>query len=162
MRLAFRQDDERARGELVRLPTRRHPLAAVRRQKPTVSNEVDPRVVANPEQARALLHAVSYVGGYRRARGRRLVGLYAGTYFGGFRPAEAVGLAESDLTLPDSGWGTALLHRTRPSVGKQWTDSGESHDDRGLKNRPTEDVRRVPVRGPRRIPVLAGPLCSAG
>jgi hypothetical protein len=38
-----------------------------------------------------------------------------------------------------------LLHRTRPSLGKQWTDSGETHDDRGLKNRPTEDVRRVPV-----------------
>lgn len=121
------------------------PLAAVRWQKPKVSNKVDPRVVANPEQARSLLHAVSYVGGYRRARGRRLVGLYAGMDFGGFRPAEAVGLAEPDLTLPDSGGGTALLHRTRPSVGKQWTDSGQSHDDRGLKNRPTEDVRRVPI-----------------
>ncbi|MFG2774504.1 tyrosine-type recombinase/integrase [Streptomyces sp. NPDC048350] len=122
-----------------------NPLAAVRWQKPKVSGEVDPRVVANPEQARSLLHAVSYVGGYRRARGRRLVGLFAGMYFGGFRPAEVVGLAEPDLTLPASGWGTALLHRTRPSVGKQWTDSGESHDDRGLKNRPNEDVRRVPV-----------------
>ncbi len=66
-------------------------------------------------------------------------------YLGGFRPAEAVGLSEPDLTFPDSGWGTALLHRTRPSVGKQWTDPGQSHDDRGLKNRPTEDVRRVPV-----------------
>ncbi|MEU3604815.1 tyrosine-type recombinase/integrase [Streptomyces sp. NPDC035033] len=122
-----------------------NPLASVRWQKPKVSNEVDPRVVANPEQARSLLHAVSYIGGYRRARGRRLVGLFAGMYFGGFRPAEAVGLTEQDLTLPESGWGTALLHRTRPSVGKQWTDSGESHDDRGLKNRPTEDVRRVPI-----------------
>ncbi|MEV4947288.1 site-specific integrase, partial [Streptomyces sp. NPDC053755] len=122
-----------------------NPLAAVRWQKPKVSSEVDPRVVANPEQARSLLHAVSYVGGYRRARGRRLVGLFAGMYFGGLRPAEAVGLAESDLSLPLSGWGSALLHRTRPSVGKQWTDTGESHDDRGLKNRPAEDVRRVPI-----------------
>jgi integrase len=34
----------------------------------------------------------------------------------------------------------------RPWVlGKQWTDSGESHDDRGLKNRPAEAVRRVPI-----------------
>ncbi|WP_405572815.1 site-specific integrase [Streptomyces sp. NBC_01167] len=122
-----------------------NPLASVRWQKPKVSSEVDPRVVANPEQARSLLHAVSYVGGYRRARGRRLVGLFAGMYFGGFRPAEVVGLAERDLTLPASGWGSALLHRTRPSVGKQWTDSGESHDDRGLKNRPNEDVRLVPI-----------------
>ncbi|WP_393097413.1 tyrosine-type recombinase/integrase [Streptomyces sp. LN325] len=124
---------------------RENPLTAVRWQKPKVSSEVDPRVVVNPQQALSLLHAVSYVGGYRRARGRRLVGLFACMYFAGLRPAEAVGLVEADLTLPARGWGTALLHRTRPSVGKQWTDSGESHDDRGLKNRPAEDVRRVPL-----------------
>nr|WP_282190032.1 hypothetical protein [Streptomyces sp. S1D4-11] len=47
--------------------------------------------------------------------------------------------------MPEQGWGAVLLHPTRPSVGKQWTDSGESHDDRGLKNRPSEDVRRVPI-----------------
>ncbi|WP_079406136.1 tyrosine-type recombinase/integrase [Streptomyces sp. 3211] len=140
---------------------RESPLAAVRWQKPKVSNEVDPRVVANPEQARSLLHAVSYVGGYRRARGRRLVGLFAGMYFGGFRPAEAVGLSEPDLTLPESGWGTALLHRTRPSVGKQWTDSGQSHDDRGLKNRPTEDVRRVPIP-PQLVSILREHLDTFG
>ncbi|MFJ4985106.1 tyrosine-type recombinase/integrase [Streptomyces sp. NPDC088732] len=122
-----------------------NPLGGVRWQKPKVSSEVDPRVVANPHQARSLLCAVSYVGGYRRARGRRLVGLFAAMYFGGLRPAEVVGLAETDLTLPAAGWGSALLHRTRPSVGKLWTDSGESHDDRGLKNRPAEDVRRVPI-----------------
>ncbi|SEO22268.1 tyrosine-type recombinase/integrase [Actinacidiphila rubida] len=124
---------------------RENPLTVIRWQKPKVSTDVDPRVVANPEQARALLVALSYVGGYSRARGRRLVGLFAAMYYGGLRPAEAVGLAETDLVLPDSGWGSALLHRTRPIVGKQWTDSGESHDDRGLKNRPAEAVRRVPI-----------------
>ncbi|QEU97321.1 site-specific integrase [Streptomyces kanamyceticus] len=122
-----------------------NPITAVRWQKPKVSNQVDPRVVANPEQARNLLTAVSYIGGYRRARGRRLVGFFACMYFGGFLPAEAVGLAETDLVMPDAGWGSALLHRTRPSVGRQWTDTGETHDDRGLKSRPTEDVRRVPI-----------------
>jgi integrase len=87
---------------------RENPITAVRWQKPKVSNQVDPRVVANPEQARNLLAAVSYVGGYRRARGRRLVGLFAAMYFGGLRPAEAVGLAETDLNLPEEGWGSAL------------------------------------------------------
>lgn len=57
-------------------------------------------------------------------------------------------LTETDLVLPETGWGSALLHRTRPSVGKQWTDSGETHGDRGLKNRPSEDVRPVPQRHP--------------
>ncbi|MEV0093365.1 site-specific integrase [Streptomyces sp. NPDC050738] len=122
-----------------------NPVTAVRWQKPKVVKQVDPRVVANPQQARSLLHAVSYVGGYRRARGRRLVGLFAGMYFGAFRPAESVGLKETDLTLPDAGWGMALLHRTRPYVGKQWTDNGQTHDDRGLKNRPVEEVRPVPI-----------------
>ncbi|MEU6496497.1 tyrosine-type recombinase/integrase [Streptomyces sp. NPDC057746] len=124
---------------------RENPITAVRWKKPKVANEVDPRVVANPEQARALLTAVSYVGGYGRARGRRLVGLFACMYYGALRPAEVVGLTEADLKLPGNGWGTALLNRTRPSVGKQWTDSGETHDDRGLKNRPVEEVRPVPI-----------------
>jgi len=38
-----------------------------------------------------------------------------------------------------------MLNSTRPSVGKRWTDSGETHDDRGLKNRPVEEVRPVPI-----------------
>ncbi len=93
--------------------------------------------------------------------GRRLVGLFAAMYFGGLRPAEAVGIVETDLLLPAHGWGSALLHRTRPSVGKQWTDSGETHDDRGLKNRPTEDVRRVPIP-PHLVTVLREHLATFG
>lgn len=124
-----------------------NPSAGVRWQKPKVVGEVDPRIVANPAQARSLLHAVSYVGGYGRARGRRLVGLFAGMYYGALRPAESVGLTEQSLKLPDSGtgWGVALLHRTRPNAGKLWTGTGETHDDRGLKNRPVEEVRPVPI-----------------
>ncbi|MFG3091906.1 tyrosine-type recombinase/integrase [Streptomyces antibioticus] len=122
-----------------------NPITGIRWKKPKVAGEVDPRVVANPEQARSLLTAVSYVGGYGRARGRRLVGLFACMYYGAFRPAEVVGVTEADLKLPEAGWGTALLHRTRPTAGKQWTDSGETHDDRGLKNRPAEEVRPVPI-----------------
>ncbi|MFD4955949.1 tyrosine-type recombinase/integrase [Streptomyces sp. NPDC058451] len=122
-----------------------NPLTSIRWKKPKVAGEVDPRVVANPEQARALLTAVSYIGGYGRARGRRLVGLFACMYYGALRPAEAVALTDADLKLPERSWGTALLNRTRPSAGKQWTDSGETHDDRGLKNRPAEEVRLVPI-----------------
>ncbi|WP_338906597.1 tyrosine-type recombinase/integrase [Streptomyces nigra] len=122
-----------------------NPITGIRWKKPKVAGEVDPRVVANPEQARSLLTAVSYVGGYGRARGRRLVGLFACMYYGALRPAEAVGLTNADLKLPDAGWGTVLLNRTRPSVGKQWTETGETHDDRGLKNRPVEEVRLVPI-----------------
>jgi integrase len=138
-----------------------NPITGIRWKKPKVAGEVDPRVVANPAQARSLLAAVSYVGGYGRARGRRLVGLFACMYYGALRPAEAVGLTDADLKLPAAGWGTVLLNRTRPSVGKQWTDSGETHDDRGLKNRPAEEVRLVPIP-PQLVAILQQHLDTFG
>ncbi|GGV24925.1 hypothetical protein GCM10010293_22510 [Streptomyces griseoflavus] len=54
-----------------------NPVTLVKWKLPKVSKEVDRRVVVNPRQATELLGAVSYVGGYRRARGRRLVALFA-------------------------------------------------------------------------------------
>ncbi|MDQ1067628.1 hypothetical protein QFZ32_003068 [Streptomyces canus] len=72
---------------------------------------------------RPMRRSVRHFVTVRRACGRRFVGLFAAMYFGGLRPAESVGLVETDLILPEPGWGSALLHRTRPSVGKQWTDS---------------------------------------
>ncbi|MFE4207641.1 hypothetical protein ACFRSX_10315 [Streptomyces goshikiensis] len=59
-----------------------------------------------------------------------------------------------------------MLHQTRPSAGKRWTDSGESHDDRELKNQSTEDVRRVPLP-PQLVMILrehldSRPLLSEG
>ncbi|RKN09396.1 tyrosine-type recombinase/integrase [Streptomyces radicis] len=130
-----------------------NPVTAARWQKPEVVTTVDPRVVANPAQAESLLTAVSYVGRTRRSRGPHLRALFAGMYYGAFRPAEAVGLAEPDCTLPETGWGRVLLHRTRPTVGKRWTDSGETHDDRGLKNRPEQETRPVPIP-PRLVAIL--------
>ncbi|MGW1974107.1 tyrosine-type recombinase/integrase [Streptomyces sp. NPDC001889] len=122
-----------------------NPVNAVAWQKPAKVIPVDPRVVANPKQAANLIDAVSYVGGYDRARGRRLVGMFAGMYYAGMRPAEAVGVAIQDCHLPDEGWGMANLHRTRPTVGKKWTRTGEVHDDCGLKNREPEEVRPTPL-----------------
>lgn len=121
------------------------PLATVNWRIADTVKQVDPRVVVNPVQARSLLCAVSYVGGYRRARGRRLVGLFAGMYYAGLRPAEAVAVTLPDCHLPTEGWGRAILHVTRPQVGKKWTDSGQSHDERGLKSRPPGDTRSVPL-----------------
>ncbi|MGW1277097.1 tyrosine-type recombinase/integrase [Streptomyces tsukubensis] len=122
-----------------------HPLARVRWRLPKPAVSVDPRVVANPHQARDLLSAVSYVGGYRRARGRRLIGFFAGMYYAGLRPEEAVAVELPDCRLPSTGWGRLIVHRTRPQAGKRWTDSGQFHDERGLKNRPPGDTRVVPL-----------------
>jgi len=121
------------------------PLASVQWIAPKVGTNVDPGVVVNPRQAQELLTAVSYVGSYKRARGRRQAAFFATIYFGGLRPAEAVGLRLADCTLPDDGWGLLVLRKTRPTVGKLWTETGEVHDHRGLKNRPEQESRRVPI-----------------
>lgn len=62
------------------------PLASIKWRIVQTVKQVDPRVVANPAQARSLLCAVSYVGSYERARGRRLVGLFGGMYYAGCGP----------------------------------------------------------------------------
>ncbi|WP_169317203.1 tyrosine-type recombinase/integrase [Actinacidiphila oryziradicis] len=125
-----------------------HPLDRIRWRVPKQARSVDPRSVINPHQAQDLLAAVSYVGGYKRAKGRRLVGLFAGMYYAGLRPEEAVAVTLPDCTLPETGWGRLVLHRTRPQAGKKWTDSGQMYDERGLKNRPPGEVRIVPLPPP--------------
>jgi integrase len=74
-------------------------------------------VVGNPQQVRELLTCLSYVGGYERVRGRRLVALFACIYYGGSRPAEAIGLRLTDCHLPETGWGRLILRQTRPTAG---------------------------------------------
>ncbi|TLP53984.1 tyrosine-type recombinase/integrase [Microbispora triticiradicis] len=122
-----------------------NPLKRIKQKKVAKEDVVDRRAVVNPEQARELLTAVSYVGSWHRARGRRLVAFYATLYFAGVRPAEAVGLRRDDCHLPEEGWGLLTLAKTRPSSGKQWTDTGTVHDLRGLKQRDPRAVREVPI-----------------
>ncbi|MFJ9244838.1 hypothetical protein [Streptomyces sp. NPDC101776] len=69
----------------------------------------------------------------------------AGQVLRGLRPEEAVAVALPDCRLPSTGWGWLILYRTRPQAGKRWTDSGEFHDKRGLKNRPPGETRVVPL-----------------
>ncbi|MEU9334427.1 site-specific integrase [Streptomyces sp. NPDC048290] len=133
--------------ELEMLPS--NPLSRVRRKRgKRPVQEVDRRVVVNPRQARELLAAVTYVGGYERASGRRLRAFFGCLYYAAMRPGEALGLRLSDCTLPERGWGRIELTETRPTAGKAWTDSGEAHDRRGLKQRASGEVRIVPIPPP--------------
>ena len=123
----------------------RNPLDTMRRKPPEVAEKVDRRVVVNPRQAAALLIGLSYVGGRDRDRGRRLVAMFACMYYAALRPAESVNLRKADCVLPETGWGWLHLTRTTPEVGKRYTDSGQLHDDKGLKHRPDDEVRPVPI-----------------
>jgi integrase len=49
------------------------------------------------------LTALTYVGGYDRASGRRLRAFFGCLYYAAMRPGEALGLRRSDCTLPASG-----------------------------------------------------------
>ncbi|MET8558724.1 tyrosine-type recombinase/integrase [Streptomyces sp. NPDC004959] len=122
-----------------------NPFSRSRGKRVGSQDVVDPRVLVNPVQARQLLAAASYVGSWHRARGRRLVAFYAVMYYAALRPAEVVGLRHMDCDLPKEGWGTLTLWETRPVAGKQWTDSGERHDRRGLKAREVKTDRPVPI-----------------
>lgn len=106
--------------------------------------------MVNPVQARELLVAVSYVG---RTRGRHLAALFACMYYAALRPEEAAGLLQQNCELPGKGWGMITLERARPQANKRWTDSGETHDSRGLKHRAIDDTREIPIP-PRLVEIL--------
>ncbi|MEV7011146.1 tyrosine-type recombinase/integrase [Streptosporangium sp. NPDC051022] len=120
-----------------------NPLHKVKWKPPKVTETVDPRVAVNPRQAQELLTMVAYVGG--RGRGRRLMALFACMYYAALRPAEAVGLRVQDCHLPLKGWGRLTVDVSRPEVNTRWTDSGDAHEERGLKHRGRDDVRPVPI-----------------
>ncbi|MFE5008072.1 tyrosine-type recombinase/integrase [Streptomyces sp. NPDC056696] len=123
-----------------RLPA--NPLPQVQWKAPEqVADEVDPACVPGPRQTAALLSAVRAQG----PRGRRMVAFFGCMYFAAARPAEVIGLRWADCDLPRRGWGTLRLRETRPRSGSAWTDTGESHDRRGLKHRPRKAVRVVPI-----------------
>lgn len=122
-----------------------NPLTNLRWKRPKRVEQVDPRVVINPVQARELLTAVSYVGRRNADRGPHLVAFFAAIYYSAARPAEVANLRETDCKLPEHGWGELTLWESRPAAGSRWTDSGEVHDRRGLKHRAARDTRPVPI-----------------
>src|SRR6476660_5607227 len=99
---------------------------------------LDRRVVVNPQQAASLLQAV-------RTIHPSIEAYFACLYYAGLRPAEARHLRESNLWLPETGWGFVHLEGSTPTAGGEWTDSGKSDEDRQLKHRARKDTREVPA-----------------
>jgi integrase len=148
--------------ELEELPA--NPLDRLSWKPPKVSETVDRRVVVNPRQARELLIAVTYVGQQRRgpySRGQRLMALFACLYFAALRPGEAVALRFQDCYLPATGWGMLTLEKSRPEVNRRWTDTDSAHGERGLKHRPAQETRRVPIP-PELVAILLQHIATFG
>jgi integrase len=115
-----------------------NPIDRVQWAAPKVAEAVDRRVVANPDQARAIIAEV-------KAIRPDLEAFFGCLYFAALRPAEAVALVDTACELPEKGWGRLDLAKSSPRVGRAWTDSGDTHDDRGLKHRASNDARSVPI-----------------
>ncbi|WP_150244854.1 tyrosine-type recombinase/integrase [Nocardiopsis quinghaiensis] len=101
-------------------------------QPPKTEEEVDPRSIGNPTKVRQVLTAVSYVG---RRQGPRFVAWFGCMYYAMMRPQEVANLRRSGCELPTEGWGKLTFSDSSPAPGKKWTDSGASHEERGLKGR---------------------------
>jgi integrase len=95
-------------------------------------------VVASPAQVSALLDAVT------RSR-PEMTAFFGCLYYAALRPEEAVALRLADCYLPGSGWGMLRLAAATPRTASAWTNSGTSHEQRGLKHRPDGAIRMVPV-----------------
>ena len=115
-----------------------NPLDSTRWQVPQSSAALDPAIVASPAQVSALLDAV--------ARTRpELTAFFGCLYYAALRPEEAVALRIADCHLPGPGWGMLRLAEATPRTAAAWTNSGTSHEQRGLKHRPDGTIRMVPV-----------------
>lgn len=118
-----------------------NPVDQVQWSAPEVAQAVDRRVVASPEQVRALLGAVRDAG----RRGDHLVPFFGCLYFAGMRPGEVVALRAAQCVLPAAGWGRVELTTSEPRAGAAWTDDGEARESRELKRRSVAEVRPVPI-----------------
>ena len=49
------------------------------------------------------------------------------------------------LTIMTARPSLLYLSRTTPEAGRRYTDSGQAHDEKGLKHRPEDEVRPVPI-----------------
>ncbi len=118
---------------------RENPIPGLKWKPPMVNSEIDKGSVPNPVQVRVLLDAVREVQG-----GARLVAFYACLYYAFMRPEEVAGLTDSNLHLPQEGWGELRFQIAEPHAGKDWTDSGENRDRRQLKQRAVGTWRTAP------------------
>jgi integrase len=108
---------------------------------------VDPRSVGGPELIADMLTVTSYVG---RRQGPRFVAFFGCMFYAMMRPSEVASLTRNGCHLPDEGWGRLIFADASPAAGKDYTDDGRVHEERGLKGRPRQSAAR---RATRNVPI---------
>lgn len=104
--------------ELEALPS--NPLTRVRRKRgKRAVQEVDRRVVVNPRQARELLIAVTYVGAYDQASGRRLRAFFGCLYYAAMRPGRRRACAVRTARCPRKAGAVSNWPRRGPRQARR-------------------------------------------
>jgi hypothetical protein len=116
-------------------------MASIEWRAPSGSIAVDVATVPSPDDVEDI---VDYVAGLPFGSAR-YAALLATIGMAGMRPSEAIGLRVVDLELPSAGWGTAAARGAITSPGTRYTADGTTVEIKGLKQRPTDAVREVPL-----------------
>lgn len=120
-----------------------NPVPQTRRRVDDATDEIDPSKVPTPSQARALVRAACEVSAIARKQYGAYLTLLWST---GMRPSEASGIhLDSDLELPEEGWGRVILRAPTVYPGARWTtETGSRFEDRDrLKARRRGATRTV-------------------
>jgi integrase len=115
-----------------------NPLTQLCWGTPHADTATSPLTVASPDQVRAILAQVAAVR-------PELTAFFGCLYYAALRPEEAVALRRADLILPSHGWGKLILTTACPRTAAAWTATGTAHELRGLKHRPHDAVRVIPI-----------------
>jgi integrase len=127
---------------------------------------LDPRSIGGPELVEHMLDVCGTIGATQGPRFRAFFGCM---YHGLMRPSEVAALTVGACELPEDGWGWLTISDASTTAGKQFTDSGQVHEHRGLKGRtrgrPTararKPSRRVPIP-PELVTMLRDHISSFG
>ena len=73
------------------------------------------------------------------------------------RPAEVTSLTRDGCVLPETGWGRLIFSDSSPAAGRDFTDDGRVHEQRGLKGRDRQATGRTRAgrarRATRNVPI---------
>jgi integrase len=115
---------------------------------------VDPRSVGSSELVAYMLVVASYVG---RRQGPRFVAFFGCMFYAMMRPTEVTSLTEAGCVLPETGWGRLVFSDSSPAAGREFTDDGRVHEERGLKGRDRQASARTRAararRATRNVPI---------
>ncbi|MEU4227286.1 site-specific integrase [Nonomuraea sp. NPDC026600] len=122
-------------------------LVTIKTKRRHADDAVSPLLVPTLVQARRIIEAVRELPFYAHTahRGPMLATFFYVMALAGLRPSEVLALTVGNCQLPLKGWGRLTLTGAAPDVGALWTDDGERHDKKGLKQRAKTAVRIVPI-----------------